>query len=89
MRGFRRFLSLLPLAVYLGLAVARLLWVPCTWTLWHPPVFYSRTLPVWQVTREHIRFDLIGIEEAALLGSFLLVYWLWSLAFEGFFHPAR
>ena len=79
---------LVPLAVYVGVAVWRVLWVPCIWTNrygFHPNQTntYAYILPLWQIGPQDIRYGLIFFEELVLLALVAGCYALMFAASPG------
>jgi len=81
----RRYASLLerkiwlvPLGLYLCAALARLLYVPCTWVNTHfsyrYPEVRSATLPIWAIGTEEIRYGLLFFHEFLLLALLIAAY---------------
>jgi hypothetical protein len=83
-----RYAWLLPLILYIGFAVWRVLWVPCIWT-YHYGVHtnqahtYAYTLPLWRIDSQDIRYGLIFFEELVLLALVVGCYALMFAASPG------
>jgi hypothetical protein len=78
---------LFPLGLYIAVAIWRLLYVPCIWTVTsryyaRPAVFDAETRALWDVGTAHVRYGLVLFEELVLLVIVALCYGLLFAVFR-------